>query len=1048
MKDYLSAQGGLTYQDPEMEDPLYIGLAITNKADRARRLGIYTKSQFSHGSGEFFGDGDHDVKPIEPTVGFTHGVEVGLTAKLDYHKVIDAEVVLPYTASGAFAVMGATEFLRYAESSLVTARLNEQNSQLSADDVKDGQVYHLGEHLRNDHLHALTFFSLTIKHNGVSHHFGLDGLKHPALLTRDLNRQLAIKIPGVIGFFSEKTDGSSGINLYLSIEDKVGEIQIPAERHLTIHYPNHAMAVLPSFNQGMHLNAFLDADVTLSHTGMVKGAVIESVLPEVSFVSETTNAFVLIENATKMKPTDSITSDEKYLVWETDIAANQFKNLAIDSRYSATVVQLTPPNSFPGKALSLAKVEYVIDGEATPADLVPCFRNLYKDGTSTPDFRKGVIFTDALHADNLGWNDKPGSMGMFGCFDFVDKSTRDHTIVETAGHTAEVKQSSLQPMTTYYIAVVAPPSTDVDSSPFFRTPKDVKLRVTYFLYEEVEFMEPVVIDAEYDFINKRADLTYEHPVDYKHLRIIDRAYFILNGHYHNAFTDLNSSGRYTTYVPLAVRAIAEGEYPESFSVNFELTGLLSPYQKSGDYAVVKKPFTINYSVKYPNTDVVFTDILPKTYTRGIVGNDLEADETFTFKADRDIFNLGSAEIVTKAYFDPEQPLELSQPLSGPDGSLSFAIKRSALENRPLGEQTLTLEISSTYPWKTGTQIYTVSFPVTVEEEVSNEMNNTLRIVPVTKDLGVSQYYANGAISPEGIEDSIFHDLPQSPYWNMIVFGDPEAEPITLMPTPTHEELVYSAPWPSTFGYITTDIREVGETPNHMLIFPDDFVKAVREQVLPTDPTRVVLTEDWVDENKPDNDKAFSVTAEEFIDVIDNSFYDFSFNERAHKAKLTLTLDTGLGGEPIVYRVTPIVEKARLWASDLLTQNQDYVINGLFTGLTGFGFVEYGGYTEETIGRGGSAYKAVFADGSGETIGFHHSNEPGMNVYVKPNGDAVLRMKELGDWYVQFSLLTETDMDLSDRGQGVPGITCHYMKTVVPEHKLFHHRFFYSVTTQS
>ena len=109
MKDYLSAQGGLTFKNSEMEDMLYVGLAITNKADRARRLGIYTKSQFSHGSGEFFGDADHDVKLIEPTVGFTHGVEIGLAAKLDYHKVIDAEVVLPYTASRAFAGMGAAD---------------------------------------------------------------------------------------------------------------------------------------------------------------------------------------------------------------------------------------------------------------------------------------------------------------------------------------------------------------------------------------------------------------------------------------------------------------------------------------------------------------------------------------------------------------------------------------------------------------------------------------------------------------------------------------------------------------------------------------------------------------------------------------------------------------------------------------------------------------------------------------------------------------------------------------------------------------------------
>ncbi len=319
----------------------------------------------------------------------------------------------------------------------------------------------------------------------------------------------------------------------------------------------------------------------------------------------------------------------------------------------------------------------------------------------------------------------------------------------------------------------------------------------------------------------------------------------------------------------------------------------------------------------------------------------------------------------------------------------------------------------------------------------------LRIIPVSQDFGISRYYAKGIVRPE-LEESIFHDLPQAFNWDMIAFGDPEADPITLMPKPTHEDLVYSSPWPNIYGHVARDMREIESTPSHMVIFPNGFVQAVREQVLPTDPTRVVLTEDWVYESNPDDNYTENVTAADFIDYLDNGIYGFWFNERDYLGKLTLTLDTGLGEPPVVYRVNPVLEKPRRWTSNLLTQSQGYVIPGLFTGLTGFGFVEYGGNNEETNGGGGSQYKAVRADGSGETIGFNGGSNQGMDAFVQPNGDAVLRMKEIGDWYVQFSLLTETDMDLSDRGQGVLNLECHYMKTAVPEHKLFHHRFFFSL----
>ena len=61
-----------------------------------------------------------------------------------------------------------------------------------------------------------------------------------------------------------------------------------------------------------------------------------------------------------------------------------------------------------------------------------------------------------------------------------------------------------------------------------------------------------------------------------------------------------------------------------------------------------------------------------------------------------------------------------------------------------------------------------------------------------------------------------------------------------MPSETFVDVVISVQWPSQYGYIAHDLREMYMTPSQMVIFPSGFVEAVREQVLPTDPTRVVV----------------------------------------------------------------------------------------------------------------------------------------------------------------------------------------------------------------
>ena len=325
----------------------------------------------------------------------------------------------------------------------------------------------------------------------------------------------------------------------------------------------------------------------------------------------------------------------------------------------------------------------------------------------------------------------------------------------------------------------------------------------------------------------------------------------------------------------------------------------------------------------------------------------------------------------------------------------------------------------------------------------------LRVIPVPQDFGLSRYYAKGIVRPEP-DEKIYHDLPASFPWDVIGFGDPEADPFTIMPSETFVDVVNPAKWPSPYGYIARDLREMRMTPSHMVIFPSGFVQAVREQVLPTDPTRVVLIEDWVDVNTPDNSYNQPVTAAELIEQLDNGIYGFWYNDANNPAKMTLTLDTGLGGEPVVYRVNPILQETPRWSANKVMLNQGYNIPGLFTGVDGYGFLEYMSEIQRVDGGpndfegGGSLYSDVRANGTGPQITL--GSRPDIEAYVSPNGDAFFRPLKDGLNNLQFNLLTETDMDLSDRGLGIPGLTCHYMKTTAPEHKLFYHRFFFTYTT--
>lgn len=326
-------------------------------------------------------------------------------------------------------------------------------------------------------------------------------------------------------------------------------------------------------------------------------------------------------------------------------------------------------------------------------------------------------------------------------------------------------------------------------------------------------------------------------------------------------------------------------------------------------------------------------------------------------------------------------------------------------------------------------------------------NAQLSIIPVSLAEGIKAYYANG-FSPADGSEKTYHDLATDPRYDFVSFGDGTQPPIYLEPSEAFVEINVNQPWPATAGYIARDLREMSTVPTWQVKFPTTLIDAVR-YITATDPTRVILTETWVDLSNPDNNYEMPTTAEEFIDYVDNSFYGFWFGETANSVELTLTFNLGDGASDVVFRIKPTSVTTKRWNPNLISLNTAINIPGLWSGLNGYGFVEFSSEINGQDGikeGGGSMYSDVKSDGTGGlvTLGARETVE----AWVTPAGDGYIKAKLPGVNSVQFNLLTETDMDLSTRGTGVPGLTCHYMKTAVPEHKLFHHRFFYTFTTEA
>ena len=322
----------------------------------------------------------------------------------------------------------------------------------------------------------------------------------------------------------------------------------------------------------------------------------------------------------------------------------------------------------------------------------------------------------------------------------------------------------------------------------------------------------------------------------------------------------------------------------------------------------------------------------------------------------------------------------------------------------------------------------------------------LAIVPVTQAQAMKAYYSKG-VTPASAENNIFHDKPTETFYDVIGFGDGTVSPTYFNPSDEFVDFTIEEQWPNVSGYIANDLREIRMTPTWHVVFPAELIANVRT-IAATDPTRVILTENWVDVNNHDNNYEMSVTAAEFIGFVDNSLYGFFFGDNDNPAELTLTFNLGGGAPSATFKIKPTANRVKRWTPNLITLNTGINIPGLFAGVDGFGFIEFESeiprLEDGTNDGGGGAYQVVKANGTGTqvTLGGRDSIE----AWVSPSGDGYIKAKMDGVNNVQFSLLTETDMDLSDRGLGIPGLTCHYMKTTVPEHKLFHHRFFFTYTT--
>jgi len=448
MKDIKTSEGGKTAPgDGDITGSLIAGLVVRNTGTEARRVAILTSDETPlvgnaiHAADYAFVD-DKIETVTELPVGFNAGYQVILAPARNYQLALTLD-------------MGQTGH------ALINSEIPELKNFLEMSDSVHTGVPVVGENnfaqvlpsglLREKSSPISTNLSFTLEYLGSHYHIGLNRVKHSARITADLNYQLGL-IHSKLKGYVEISD--IDLKLYLFVDEDIGQIKIPRTEIPYLEFTETDIL------DPVHLNNELENSIVISPTTVTEvteSSPLTTLAPGIAPSLETIFGEA-ISRQTPMLGGDLINDGGNAYTWNPTIPKEHFKPYLHDSRFRIALLKLNN-EEFDLGSWKIGSVKYNISGIETNADLMYAIN----EGGNTL----------ALIAKNASIAEGHLTSGVSGLeidFPYTKVTGITSTIVD---------KFNLDPLEEYYLAIVAPATDGLESSPYFRQvpTQDVELSI-------------------------------------------------------------------------------------------------------------------------------------------------------------------------------------------------------------------------------------------------------------------------------------------------------------------------------------------------------------------------------------------------------------------------------------------------------------------------------------------------------------------------------------------------------------------------------------------
>lgn len=364
MKDINSSLGGGTYPAPDDTPGTIKGITVRNRGQYGRRVGIFTNEpNLVVGSKLHAGDYRHTPEEPETIIdGYQAGKTVELSGMRTYHTIFS------FKASAPFHLLSTK--LKHKNSRMGSAIANGILTAIAYDPATSVNDLNLGDFTLGRGFVARNHVSLTLNIAGTNHNFALDTNKHPALLTADLNYQLANVNHNLRAYVAIAKDGEFSLEqsaiwtIHLAVPTSAS-VKVPRTNYnVELYNPVNAdgSTGLGTF-QGTHLNNSLLKGLDVQRTTMTEYDM--TPLADSQFATAPTVAQLVMgmKSWTNVYPNTPDWSIMHILL------ATDFKVLKQDTRYKIALVEISP-SYVNGDLHQLISANYVKGGERTPAEFL------------------------------------------------------------------------------------------------------------------------------------------------------------------------------------------------------------------------------------------------------------------------------------------------------------------------------------------------------------------------------------------------------------------------------------------------------------------------------------------------------------------------------------------------------------------------------------------------------------------------------------------------------------------------------------------------------